>query len=202
MAADDKTGVADLLVRARSGDEEALNRLFALCRNYLALLARTQVEGRLRAKVDASDVVQQTLLEAHRDFGRFHGQTEGEWLAWLRRILAHNSADFIRRFHGTDKRRAGREVALGHPADSSVPGLELSDGGETPSQEILRKERELQLADAIARLSADHQEVIILRNLHGLPFDEVARRLGRSRPAAQMLWLRAMRKLQQLLEHA
>lgn len=202
MTVDDKTGVADLLVRARSGDEEALNRLFALCRNYLALVARTQVEGRLRAKVDASDVVQQTLLEAHRDFARFHGQTEGEWLAWLRRILAHNSADFIRRFHGTDKRRAGREVALGHPADSSVPGLELSDGGETPSQEILRKERELQLADAIARLSADHQEVIILRNLHGLPFDEVARRLGRSRPAAQMLWLRAMRKLQQLLEHA
>ncbi len=71
--------------------------------------------------------------------------------------------------------------------------------GETPSQAFLRKERELELADALARLSPDHREVILLRNLQRLPFDEVARRMDRSRPAAQMLWMRAMSKLQEAL---
>src|SRR5947199_97227 len=68
---------------------------------------------------------------------------------------------------------------------------------DTPSQELIRKERELQVADALARLSDDHRTVIILRNLQRLPFDEVARRMGRSRPATQMLWMRAVRKLQE-----
>ena len=82
-----------------------MNGLFEACRNYVGLLARTQVESWLRAKVDASDLVQQTLLEAYRDFGRFQGTTEAEWLAWLRRMLAHNAADFVRQYRGTKKRQ-------------------------------------------------------------------------------------------------
>jgi RNA polymerase sigma-70 factor (ECF subfamily) len=193
--------VADLLARARGGDEQALSRLFELCRHYVALLARTQVEGRLRAKIDSSDLVQDTLLEAYRGFGHFQGTTEAEWLAWLRRILAHNAADFVRRYRQTDKRQVGREVHLGRPPDASsgAPALDPSDDGESPSQQLLRKERELLLADAIARLAPDHQEVILLRNLQRLPFEEVARRMGRSRPAVQMLWMRAIRKLQDSL---
>jgi RNA polymerase sigma-70 factor (ECF subfamily) len=194
--------VAGLLRCARAGDEQALDRLFALCRNYVAILARAQVGSRLRAKVDASDLVQQTLLEAYRDFHRFQGGTEGEWLAWLRRILAHNAADFVRRYQGTEKRQAGREVTLDLPADSSRAGdgLHPADRGESPSQQLLRKERELRTADALAQLAPDYREVIVLRNLQRLPFDEVARRMGRSRPAAQMLWMRAVRKLQEVLD--
>ena len=104
---DDVTG---LLEQARAGDAAARERLFARCRDYLGLAARARVEGWLRAKVDASDLVQQTLLEAHRGFGRFQGATEAEWLAWLRRILDHNAADFVRRYRGTGKRQVGREV--------------------------------------------------------------------------------------------
>ena len=154
--------------------------------------------------MDASDLVQQTLLEAYRDFGRFHGATEGEWLGWLRQILSHNAADFVRQFCKTDKRQARREVRLDNPQDSAGPdGLaNIADSGETPSQMLIRKERELQLADALARLSPDHHEVIVLRNLQRLPFDEVAERMGRSRPAAQMLWMRAMQKLQEVLAGA
>jgi RNA polymerase sigma-70 factor (ECF subfamily) len=201
MADTDSTTIAELLARARGNDPREVDRLFATCRDYLALLARAQVEGWLRAKVDASDLVQQTLLEAYRDFGRFRGSTEAEWLAWLRRILAHNAANFVRQYRGTAKRQARREVTLGRPGDDSAAGgcPEAVDGGETPSQCVLRKERELQVADALAQLAPDHREVIVLRNLQRLPFEEVAARMGRSRPAVQMLWMRAIHKLQEAL---
>jgi RNA polymerase sigma-70 factor (ECF subfamily) len=191
--------ITDLLQRARRDEPGELDRLFAQCRNYLAVMARAQVEKRLQAKVDASDLVQQTLLEAYRDFRNFRGGSEAEWLAWLRRILAHNAANYVRHWHATGKRQARRERPI-EPADSSVaPRLDPADRGETPSQQLLRKERELLVADAVARLPPDYQEVINLRNLQRLPFQDVAERMGRSRPAVQMLWLRALEKLQELL---
>jgi RNA polymerase sigma-70 factor (ECF subfamily) len=201
MSAGDSLTIPDLLVRARGEHPSDLGRLFASCRNYLALLARAQVESWMQAKVDASDLVQQTLLEAYRDFGHFRGTTEAEWLAWLRRILAHNAANFIRYYRGTDKRQARREVAIAPPADSAggTGALEPADHGESPSEQLLRKERELQVADALAQLSEDHRDVIVLRNLERLPFEEVAQRMGRSRPAVQMLWMRAIHKLQEVL---
>ena len=190
--------ITDLLQRARQ-EPANLDPLFAQCRNYLNVLARAQVEKKLQAKVDASDLVQQTLLEAYRDFRNFRGGTEAEWLAWLRRILTHNAANFIRHWQTTGKRQTRREVQLG-PADSSAaPRLEPSDHGESPSEQLMRKEREVLVADAVAQLPADYQEVINLRNLQRLPFNEVAQRIGRSRPAVQMLWLRALNQLQQIL---
>ena len=188
---------AELLQRARNGDAAARDELFAKCRNFVGFVARTQVESWLQAKVDASDLVQQTMLEAHRGFDNFRGQTEQEWLAWLRQILAHNAADFVRRYRGTEKRQARREVpmaALG--GRSSVAMFDPSDPGASPSELAIGRERELLVADALARLPADYQEVIALRNLQRLPFEEVAQRMGRSGPAVQMLWLRAIRRLQ------
>ena len=189
---------ADLIARCRQGDDRARELLFERYRPYLHVLANAQLGRQLRAKTEASDLVQQTLLEAYRDFGRFRGSTEAEWLAWLRRILAHNAANFVRQYRGTAKRQARREVTLGRPGDTDAGRgpVDAADPAETPSQYLLRKERELQVADALAGLSPDHREVILLRNLQRLPFDEVARRMGRSRPAVQMLWLRAVRKLQ------
>jgi RNA polymerase sigma-70 factor (ECF subfamily) len=186
-------GVHELLAQARAGDQQAVDRLFALCRNYVAILAQARLDSWLQAKVDPSDLVQQTLLDAYQGFAQFRGGTSGEWLAWLRRILDHNAADYVRHYHGTDKRRVGREVPLAGSSDGA--GGPMADA-ETPSQELLRKERELLVADALARLPDDQRTVILLRNLQRLPFDEVARRMGRSRPAAQMLWMRAIRKLQ------
>jgi RNA polymerase sigma-70 factor (ECF subfamily) len=201
MGESETVTIADLLARARGNDPRAVDRLFATCRNYLALLARAQVESWLQAKVDASDLVQQTLLEAYRDFDRFRGNTEAEWVAWLRRILAHNAANFVRQYRGTAKRQARREVGLGRPGDSGpAPGfVDPADNGETASQCVLRKERELQVADALAQLTPDHREIIVLRNLQRLSFEEVAQRMGRSRPAVQMLWMRAIHKLQEVL---
>ncbi len=103
--------VSNLLIRARGGDQDALERLFEVCRNYVNLLAQAQAESWLQAKVDASDIAQQTMLEAYRDFIGFEGRTKAEWLAWLRRILARNVTDFIRQFRGA-KRQINREVGL------------------------------------------------------------------------------------------
>src|SRR5262245_57186422 len=192
-----------LLRRARAGDAAARDELFAKCRNYVGLVARAQVESWMQAKVDASDLVQQTLLEAHRGFAKFEGNTEGEWLAWLKQILAHNAQDFVRRYR-TDKRHAGREVALQAPPDGTSGSFfrDPPDGGESPSQMLAQQEREIELADAIAQLSPDHQEVIMLRNLQRLPFDEVARRMGRTRPAVRRLWMGGLRKLEELMRES
>ncbi len=190
-----------LIDGARQGDAECRDRLFALCRSYLGFMARSQVETWLRRKVDASDLVQETMLEACRDFERFEGCTEQEWLAWLRKILHHNAADFVRRYRGTAKRAAGREVPFRDPADSRSPGApEPAAPVATPSQEFLLLDTELRVTAALSELSPDYQEVILLRNLQRLPFNEVAERMGRSRPAVQMLWMRAIRKLQETLD--
>jgi RNA polymerase sigma-70 factor (ECF subfamily) len=194
--------LAPLLERARSGDREARNELFERCRAYVSIVARAQVGSWLQAKVDHSDLVQQTLLEAHRGLDQFRGTTDGEWLAWLKRIVHHNAADFVRRYGMAQRRRAGREVSLNAPrnADSSGPARDPSDPGQTPSQIVLRLEEQMEISRAVAQLPPDYQEIIILRNLERLPFDEIAERMGRSRPAVQMLWMRALKKLHESLE--
>jgi RNA polymerase sigma-70 factor (ECF subfamily) len=199
MPLSESVNVGELLARARGGDDAAREKLFAVCRNYVSIAARVEMASWLRAKVDASDLVQQTLLEAHRGLANFRGTTEGEWLGWLKRILAHNAADFVRRYHGVEKRCAAREVSLAAGDASDAPAPQLSDKGPSPSQLVMQKELQLQVADAVARLPEDYQEVVILRNLQQLAFDEVAERMGRSRPAVQMLWMRAIRKLQEIL---
>jgi len=193
--------VSELIERAKAKDPAALDELFARCRQYLNLVARARVESWLRAKADASDLVQQTMMEAYRGFERFEGRTEGEWIAWLKRILEHNAADFVRQYQG-QKRHVGKEVAIGPAGDSTAsrPGFDPQSPIETPSQALAKIEGELQLAAALEQLAADHREVIVLRNLQRLPFDEVAQRMDRSRPAAQMLWMRAMQKLQELMQ--
>ncbi len=193
--------ISDLIRRARAGDAECRDQLFALCRNYLGFAARAQVESQLRAKVDASDLVQQTMLEAHRDFDRFQGQSEGEWLAWLRQILTHNAADFVRHYRGTAKRQARREVPMRQPGDTThaYGAPEPADPGVSPSQEFLKLDNRLRVTAALAELPADYQEVVMLRNLQRLSFNDIAERMDRSRPAVQMLWMRAIKKLQQVM---
>ena len=193
--------VAELLALARRGDARARDALFHAFREFLSMLARSQIEPWMQGKVDASDIVQQTQLEAHRDFDKFHGASEGEWVAWLRCILERNATDFIRHYRGTAKRDVKREVALAHPSDGSSihSAAEPAARDASPSQEFLRRDDELRIAAALEHLSEDHRLVIELRNLQRLPFDEVARQMSRTRPAAQMLWMRAIKKLQQVM---
>ena len=186
--------VSQLIEEARRGDADCRDRLFGLCRSYLALVARSQVESWLRVKVDASDLVQETMLEAYRDFARFDGRTEKEWLAWLRRILAHNAADFVRRYRGTAKRQARREVRVPRPqgeARSATAPPSRPRRVPRPARSSSSSTWNSASTATLAQLPPDYQEVIVLRNLQRLPFNEVAERMGRSRPAVQMLWMRS-----------
>ncbi|QDT97893.1 sigma-70 family RNA polymerase sigma factor [Gimesia aquarii] len=196
--------IEDLIQRARSGDCSAENELLQKCRAYVSLIARAQIEGWMRTKFDASDLVQQTLLEAHQGLARFKGQTEAEWLGWLRGILNHNTLDFARKYQGAAKRNVSREVSIdqagGNSDDSGQHGWELKDETETPSRILLNREQELLMADAVSQLPTDYQEVIMLRNLQRLSFKQVAERMNRSPGAVQMLWLRALNRLQEHLE--
>jgi RNA polymerase sigma-70 factor (ECF subfamily) len=197
----DDPDLEQLLRRARTGDGDALGRLLELHRNYLSLLARLQIGRRLQGKVDESDLVQETFMEAHRHFGRFQGTTGGELLAWLRQILATSLAHQVRRYQGTRRRDVRLERQLEEELDQSSQALDqgLVARQSSPSQKAARREQALLLADALERLPRDYREVIILRNLEGLTFPEVARRLGRTVPSVEKLWIRALNQLRTLL---
>jgi RNA polymerase sigma-70 factor (ECF subfamily) len=194
-----------LLAEARGGRPESLGRLLEPYRNYLALLARTQLDLRVQGRIDASDVVQETFLDACRDFGHFRGMNESEWVAWLRKILIYNLARVVQRQVGAQKRSARREVSLDqHLAalESSSARIETALVGSfsSPSSQAQRSERAARVADQLARLPSDYRDVLVLRNLEGLPFGEVARHMGRSPGAVRILWVRALDQLRHLLQ--
>jgi RNA polymerase sigma-70 factor (ECF subfamily) len=191
----------DLLRQAQGGADGALGQLLELYRSYLALLARVQLGGRLQVKADPEDLVQETFLKAHRDFAQFRGSTEKEWVAWLRQILAFNLAHLVRRYHGTKRRDVRLERAMEEALDQSSSALDrgLVGSHSTPSQQAIRREQSVLLADALQRLTSDYREVIILSHLQGLSFPEVARQMGRTLDSVKNLWARALAKLRKTL---
>jgi RNA polymerase sigma-70 factor (ECF subfamily) len=203
MSATDPPDPGQLLRDARTADRSALGRLLELYRNYLALLARLEIGRRLRGKVDESDLVQETFLEAHRHFGRFRGTTEAELMSWLRQILAGVVANLLRRYYGTQRRdvRLERELADDLDRSSQALGRGLAARQSSPSQQAARREQAVLLADALGRLPAAYQEVIILSHLEGLAFPEVARCMGRSIHSVKNLWARALARLRRSLRN-
>jgi RNA polymerase sigma-70 factor, ECF subfamily len=190
-----------LIRLARSGNEDALGQLLEMYRNYLALAARLQISRRLQSKVDAADLVQDTFLKAHRGFGQFRGTTQAEFLAWLRQILAMNVANLLRHYFGTQGRdvRLEQELADDMGRSSQAWGMGLVAEQSSPSQGAARREEAVLLADALGKLPPDYAEVIVLRHLEGLPFAEVARRMGRSVDSVEKLWVRGLTRLRRLL---
>jgi RNA polymerase sigma-70 factor, ECF subfamily len=190
-----------LLRLAHAGDGQALGRLLELYHDYLALLARLQIGRRLQGKVDASDLVQETFLKAHRDFVRFRGGTEAEWVCWLREILACNLAQQVRRYFGTQRRDVRLERKLMNELNESSRVLDQALVGRqsSPSQRAARREQAVLLAGALAQLPEDYREVIILSHLQGLSFPEVARRMGRTLDSVKNIWARALARLRRAL---
>jgi RNA polymerase sigma-70 factor (ECF subfamily) len=167
-----------LLPLAKSGRADALGALLEVYRPYLTLLARVQIGRHLQSKVDEADLVQETYLEAHRSFPRFRGLSVSEFAAWLREILVCRLAMQVRRFFGTQRRNADLERALQQDVERSSRVLDrgLVAPDTSPSQRA-------------------HREVIVLRHVEGLPFAEVARRMGRSVDAVEKLWARSLVRL-------
>jgi RNA polymerase sigma-70 factor (ECF subfamily) len=186
-----------LLALARQGDADALGQLLECSRNYLELLARVQIGRRLQGKVDAADLVQETFLKAHRDFAQFRGGSEGEWVGWLRQILAGNLAHLVRHYCGTQRRdvRLERELVDEMNESSRYLDQSLAAAQSTPSHQAARREQAVLLADALKQLPEAYREVIILSHLEGLAFPEVARRMGRTLDSVKNLWARALARL-------
>jgi RNA polymerase sigma-70 factor (ECF subfamily) len=190
-----------LLRLARAGQGPALGQLLELYRAYLALLARLQIGRRLRGKVDAEDLVQETFLQAHHHFAQFHGTTEAELLGWLRQILVSRLMDLLRRFVGARRRDVRLERSLAAELDQSSRILDqgLVAPQSSPSQQAARREQAVLLADALDGLPEDYREVIILHHLEDLPFPEVARRMGRTLDSVKNLWIRSLARLRRSL---
>lgn len=170
-------------------------------RDYLRMLAKVQLGPHLRAKLDASDLVQLTLLQAHEKFTQFLGRTEGELRAWLRAILANELAGALRSF-AAEARDVHREQSLHASLNESSARLELWLAAEqsSPSQKVSRNEQLIQLAEALEQLPADQREAVQLHHLQNLPVAEVAAVMGRSKAAVVGLLFRGLRKLRALLQ--
>jgi len=192
--------VQDWVKEAHGGSAAALGRIMELCRQYLLLVANRELEPELWAKGGASDLVQETFLEAQQDFEQFRGTTGAEVLAWLRRILLHNVSNFRRRYTGSEMRQIGREVSLDGPGSQGEikpsPALDTS----SPSSHAAANEESVALDRALQRLPADYREVLILRHEQSLSFAEVGQLMDRSAEAARKLWARAIARLRLELE--
>ena len=185
--------LASLLAAFAAGNRSAADQLLREYEPWLRLLARVQMESCLRAKFDPSDIVQQTMIAACQGARQFRGRSEGEWLGWLRQILAHALGHEIRRYRGTQKRDLTLEQSLDQSSSRLAALVQGGAGSPTPVGE--RREREVLLAELLERLPADYREVIILRNLEGLSHEEIAQRINRSAGAVRMLWVRALAAL-------
>jgi RNA polymerase sigma-70 factor (ECF subfamily) len=194
-------GFTRLLGQARAGDQRSLGELLESYRNYLRLLARTQMGAALAQHLSASDLVQETVLDALRGFGGFLGTSEPAFLAWLRRILVRNVVDQVKRQRA--RKRGGLaqqslDALLEQAHPDVLDAFAVSPVG--PSDHAERKELSVLLADALAALPPLDREIIIQRQLEHQPFKEIANRVGRSESAVRVRWLRALEKLKRLLK--
>jgi RNA polymerase sigma-70 factor (ECF subfamily) len=169
-------------------------------RSYLLLLARAQIAPRLRGRMDASDVVQQTLLEAHRDLDQFCGRGEAQQAAWLRQILARNLANAVRD-HGRAKRDISRERSLEAALEQSSVRLEawLAADQSSPGQKAERHEAIDRLAKALEAASDDQRKALVLRHLQARSLAEIAELMGRSQSAVAGLLHRGLTGLRNKL---
>ncbi len=169
-------------------------------REYLGVLARLQLAGRLRGKLDASDVVQQTILKAHASRTQFRGTTEAEWRQWLRAILVNELIAAAREFE-TEARDLRRERSLEDELDQSDARLEglLVANQSSPSEGASRGEELFRLARALSRLPKEQRRVVELHHLKGLTVAQVAEEIKRTRSAVVGLLYRALKRLRRLL---
>jgi RNA polymerase sigma-70 factor (ECF subfamily) len=183
------------LAAARSHGGEDLGRLLMQCRDYLLLVADRELGDDLRVKVAPSDVVQETFLEAQRDFGGFQGTTRAELLAWLGRVQKNNVINHTRAYRGAKMRSVGREVALA----GGLADPEIACDTPSPSERFSAKEEATALTASLGRLPERYQHVLRLRHEHSMTFNQIGAALGCSAEAARKLWARAVDHLQREL---
>jgi RNA polymerase sigma-70 factor, ECF subfamily len=192
-----------MIADARSGNVSILGELLQRYQNYLRLMVSAQLRSSLGRRVGESDVVQETMLAAHRDFGDFRGQTSGEFAGWLRTILARILLREIDRHVKAEKRDVRREVSIDtlnqNLSSSCMQFASFVEAKQSsPSEIVSIEEQSARVANLIALLPKDYQSVVMLRNFSGMRFEEIAVEMNRSSQAVRLLWLRAIKRLRKL----
>ncbi|HLX61386.1 MAG TPA: RNA polymerase sigma factor [Planctomycetota bacterium] len=169
-------------------------------RSYLLILARAQLIPRIRQKLDASDVVQQTLCRAHEARDQFTAREPGALLAWLRKILTHTISNAVRDLK-RDKRDVGLERSLEANVEKSSCRLEgwLAAKAPSPSEQMVRTEQLLQITDALAALPDAQRDVILLKHCQGLSLAEIGAQMDRTPASVASLLRRGLQELRQKL---
>jgi RNA polymerase sigma-70 factor (ECF subfamily) len=169
----------------------ALDLLLSGQRDQLRALADQALPARLKARIDASDIVQQTCLSAFRRIGEFHGSSPAQFAAWLQQIQQHNLQNAIRDQLQTQKRGDGREGAL--------PDAVGDARADTPSQQAMRREAAEALSRALEQLPDEERQALRLRYLEGLTLVQVCERLDLTKDAAVWLLQKGLKHLRQWL---
>jgi RNA polymerase sigma-70 factor (ECF subfamily) len=190
-AGDLKIARQTALAQARRGDSRALGDLLESFRPYVRVIVHSLRDQRLQGRVDDSDLIQDAFLEAQRSFEDFRGHSVAELAVWLRCIVVRTSRRSLRQFGGTGKRDPAREQLVDDLA-------ELADSGSSPSAIASRHEEAARMAEALAQLPEEMQQVLLARHVDDLPHATIADRLGRTEGATRMLYLRALRRLREL----
>jgi RNA polymerase sigma-70 factor (ECF subfamily) len=186
---------AELIEAAHGGDDAALGEICERLRDFLLLTADRGLNRGLRAKASASDIVQQSLLDAHQGFDGFHGATQAQLLAWLAKIVERNLIDLARQYCQTQQRDFSREMSI----DQGDKQLEIAGPQKTGSSIYRRREADEQLLRAVEELPERQRQVIELRHRHGLSYAEIAKHLDISEVAARKLWSRTIEDLRKKL---
>ncbi len=197
----DKT--EELMRVARGGDEEAANRLLGRHREALRRMVDLRLDRKIRRRVDASDIVQDVLVEANRRLQDYLNDPVMPFHLWLRQIARDRLIDAHRRHRVSAKRTVDREQAMVAPSrpGRSTVNLEaqLRDGALTPAAAATMRELQQHFQEAIQQLGEQDREIVLMRHFEQLSNQETAQALGLSEPAASMRYLRAMRRLRELL---
>ena len=194
-------GTMNRCVAAHHQGDARLNDFLERYRAYLGLLARLQVDPRLRGRLDLSGVVQQTLFEAHQVLREADARTAEERLAWLRKCLAHNLTDELRKLNAEMRdvrRERSLEAALGE--SSARLGAWAAAADPSPSEHCVRDEQAVQLAAALQALPEAQREALVLQHWHGWKVAEIAAHLGRTRTAIAGLLKRGLARLREELD--
>jgi RNA polymerase sigma-70 factor (ECF subfamily) len=194
----------DLLRRAAGGDEEALRALFSRYRDRIKRTVHLRLSRRLAGRIDDSDVVQETLLDASRRLGEYLKDPQTSFFLWLRNVAALKLAEVHRHHLGTQLHDADREVTLhrgGLPMVDSVSlAAQLLGKLTAPSQAAIKAETRLLVQEALNSMDAVDKEVLALKHFEQLSTAEIAELLGLSKAGAGSRYLRAIKRLRAILE--
>jgi len=204
LAQEDSNETRELVARARQGDEAAMGRLLTIHADRLLAAVRAELGGRLRQRMESQDIMQQVCVDALRNIDGFEDQGKGSFFRWLRRIAVNSICDADRKAFKAVKRRGELRAADVAQADESILNLiELIPGSVTgPVTTADRADRLRMLRAALDGLSEDHREVLRLRYLNQLSFEETAAEMDKTVRAVRSLCVRALIRLKELLGDA